>query len=214
MRYGTLRSLRPNDIQTSIEYFERGYDMFEYESIQRDKFTIGKGKLPELESFIDKHSARAGITDMDAQNTMIKSRYFQIVPLDAVYENEPFAFIIMPFKPEELDQTIWTQVMKPTLEEKYPNVHFIRSDDVTEPGKIDSQIYTAISKAIAVIAEVTKPNANVYYELGMAHAMNKRVYMYAENKALELAFDTKTVRAEPYDSAEHLKTLIKERFEL
>ncbi len=206
---------RKADIANSIQHLNNLYDLFVTVGNNETVSLKPGGRLRLLRAFIEQEEGKMSFST--ANLSAATNRYFQTVPLGRKLDNKPFIFVIMPFKNEELDQTIWTDVMKPALEETFPELLVIRSDSVTEPGKIDNQIFTAIVKAKIVVAEVTKPNANVYYELGLAHSLDKRVYMFCERSAIKqqaLAFDIRTGRAEPYDDGVHLTRLIREKVEL
>ncbi|MGB2770274.1 MAG: hypothetical protein WBC88_11165, partial [Candidatus Zixiibacteriota bacterium] len=117
---------------------------------------------------------------------------------------EPFAFVLMPFRPQEFDQRIYFDIIKPTVERQL-GICCIRSDEETKPGVINNQIFTMIRKAKLIIAETTSRNPNVFYEIGMAHAFNKDVFIFNSSSKKELPFDITTVRAVFYDDYEDLK---------
>jgi len=52
-----------------------------------------------------------------------------------------------------------------------------RSDEIVEVGKITEQLYEALQGADVIIADITRRNPNVMYELGWAHARNKPVIL-------------------------------------
>lgn len=57
------------------------------------------------------------------------------------------------------------------------NEEFIvrRADDYSAVGNITSQVIEAINEADLIVADLTGRNANVYYELGVAHSYAKHV---------------------------------------
>jgi hypothetical protein len=139
----------------------------------------------------------------------VDNRYFQVVPLSNKVK-EPFAFVLMPFKQKEFDQKVYFDVIKPTVEKEI-GICCIRSDEETKPGVINHQIFTMILKAKLIIAETTSRNPNVFYEVGMAHAFNKDVFIFNNSKKNEkLPFDIITNRAVFYDDYEDLKKKIVE----
>ena len=115
----------------------------------------------------------------------------------------------MPFKPQEFDQKVYLDVIKPTVEKEL-GICCIRSDEETKPGVINNQIFTMILKAKLIIAETTSRNPNVFYEVGMAHAFNKDVFIFNSNKKKKLPFDISTNRAVFYDNCDDLKKKIVE----
>ncbi len=137
----------------------------------------------------------------------VDNRYFQVVPLSKKVK-EPFAFVLMPFKQQEFDQKVYSDVIKPTVEKEL-GICCIRSDEETKPGVINNQIFTMILKAKLIIAETTSRNPNVFYEVGMAHAFNKDVFIFnSSKKNKKLPFDIITNRAVFYDDYEDLKKKI------
>lgn len=165
---------------------------------QTDVFKITSKGFEEVES-------RGGGIGMVKS---IENRYFQIVSLSKKVK-EPFAFVLMPFKPQEFDQKIYSDVIKPTVEKEL-GICCIRSDEETKPGVINNQIYTMIRRAKLIIAETTSRNPNVFYEVGMAHAFNKDVFIFNNSINKELPFDIITNRAVFYDDYEDLKKKIVE----
>lgn len=137
---------------------------------------------------------------------IIENKYFQLVPLPKGVK-EPFAFVLMPFKDEEIDQKVYREVVKPTVEKEL-GILCLRSDEVTDPGVINNQIFTLIKKAKIIIAETTSKNPNVFYEIGMAHAFDKDVFLFAERKSGPLPFDITTHRAVFYDDLGDLRQKI------
>jgi hypothetical protein len=75
-----------------------------------------------------------------------------------------------------------------------------RADEMSGPGMILSDIITGIQDAAVVIAEITPVNANVFYELGYAHATGKPTILLAE-KGMSLPFDVSGFRCIFYDDS-------------
>ena len=69
----------------------------------------------------------------------------------------------------------------------------VRGDQITEPGRITTQVIRLIESAELVIADVTGGNPNVYYELALRHAPGKPIITCAE-KGTALPFDTRDHR--------------------
>jgi hypothetical protein len=75
----------------------------------------------------------------------------------------------------------------------------VRADDeIFGTGKIIDQIWTGINSARVLVAELTSRNANVFYELGLAHALHKPVILVSSNKQ-DVPFDITHVRVIYYD---------------
>lgn len=75
----------------------------------------------------------------------------------------------------------------------------IRGDnDIFGVGKIIDQIWTGINSAKVLVAELTGRNPNVYYELGLAHALKKPVVLICSNQE-DVPFDLRHIRVIYYD---------------
>jgi hypothetical protein len=60
------------------------------------------------------------------------------------------------------------------------------------------QIWSGINAAKVLVAELTSRNPNVFYELGLAHALKKPVVLVSSN-AEDVPFDLKHIRVIYYD---------------
>jgi hypothetical protein len=69
----------------------------------------------------------------------------------------------------------------------------MRSDHDPTPGPVTAQIVRSIIEAVVVIADVTGRNANVYYELGIAHSFGIPTVMLIDETA-SMVFDTQNER--------------------
>lgn len=56
----------------------------------------------------------------------------------------------------------------------------VRADKISEPGMITRQVITHVIDAPMVIADLTGPNPNVFYELAIRHAIGKPVVKLIE----------------------------------
>ena len=105
----------------------------------------------------------------------------------------PTVFVIMPFK-EPFD-TLYREVIVPVATGLGFKV--IRADEIPGPGIILDDIQQQIEEAHVVVAEITKPNPNVFYELGYAHALKKPAVLLRQTDAA-VPFDIHGYRAIPY----------------
>lgn len=88
---------------------------------------------------------------------------------DGQSEFPPVAFVIMPFAPEM--RRNYDLIIKPAL--KHANVTPVRADE-EQAGHIDGQMFARIVDCDLVIADVSGTNPNVFYELGVSHALRGR----------------------------------------
>jgi hypothetical protein len=72
-----------------------------------------------------------------------------------------------------------------------------RADDLYRPSTIVNDIWAYTKKAKLVLADLTGKNANVFYELGLAHALAKPVILVAESME-DVPFDLRALRVLEY----------------
>jgi hypothetical protein len=107
----------------------------------------------------------------------------------AVWGGRPRAFVVMQFA--EPYDTFYREVIQKQAEEAGFDV--TRIDEKAGPGVIFQDIQREIEQAEIVIAEITPANANVFYELGYAHALGKPTILLAQRGA-QLPFDIRSFR--------------------
>lgn len=100
-------------------------------------------------------------------------------------------FVITPF---DEDYLALYDELKKSFEEKFD---FSNAGDLDNQQNILQDIVEGIYQADVIIADLTGLNPNVFYELGLAHAMNKKVIIITQDLA-ELPFDIKSYRANEY----------------
>ncbi len=136
--------------------------------------------------------------------------YFQEVQLTHIHDR-PYAFVLMPFREEELPQSIYFDTIKPVVE-THADINCLRADDKQNANRISDQIYTQIKRAKLLIAEVTSRNPNVMVEIGVALTLGKQVYMFYNEvirKREDIPFYIKQVPVWGYSSADDLSDKLK-----
>jgi hypothetical protein len=123
-------------------------------------------------------------------------------------------FVLMPFA-EDLT-TIYKAVVKPTVEGPDFGLVCRRADDYATNTAIMHDIWKAICEARIVIADLTNLNANVMYELGIAHTVGKDtilIYQRQANAAPKFPFDLAHIRRIEYENSapggKHLESQLK-----
>jgi hypothetical protein len=99
-------------------------------------------------------------------------------------------FVVMPFS--ELSQQLYEGIIKPAAQDFGLQPEYAR--ETSKPGIILQDITQGIAEAKIVIADITPKNeaynANVFYEVGYAHALNKPTILLAERERTKgLPFD-------------------------
>ena len=104
------------------------------------------------------------------KNGVINTSFFESVGLDIqkIEVVKRRVFVLTPFHPryENTYKTIKNACTRLKLE-------CMRGDEQFKPGAVLSHILELIAEASTVIVNIDGRNPNVYYELGIAHAMGK-----------------------------------------
>lgn len=79
-----------------------------------------------------------------------------------------------------------------------------RGDERASGGDIFNQILKTIISAKIIIANITGRNPNVFYELGIAHALNKTVILICEQGS-DVPFDLQSKRIVFYNNSDELR---------
>ena len=102
--------------------------------------------------------------------------------------------MVMPFA--DKFQPIYDDHIKPVAEELGRTIR--RGDDFFGKTSIMTEIWSAINNARLVIAECAGRNPNVFYELGIAHSLDKPVVMITQNIE-DIPFDIRYLRYIKYE---------------
>ena len=107
---------------------------------------------------------------------------------------------------------MYEDFIKPVVESKC-NLTCIRGDDMFGSSTIMDAVLLAIRQAKIVIADLTGRNANVFYEVGIAHALGKPVLLISQSLD-DMPFDLRHRRVQIYDysprGCKRLETLVEQ----
>ncbi len=107
------------------------------------------------------------------------------------------AFVIMPFDVEF--DAVYKDLLARPLEEAGYIVQ--RADDANARQNVLADVVRGIAEADLVVADLTTVNANVFYELGLAHAMGVPTVLVAHQESSDdIPFDLRQYRTEFYDT--------------
>jgi hypothetical protein len=110
-------------------------------------------------------------------------------------------FVIMPFgsrahprtSPEALDfDAVYREVIRPAAD--YANWNATRIDETPFVGEISHHFIERLLRADLVLADVSIPNGNVYYELGIRHGIAAGGTILIALEGSELPFDIRNQR--------------------
>lgn len=132
------------------------------------------------------------------------------------------AFVIRPFgekkdaSGKKVDfELIHRELIEPALEAA--DIGSLTTGEIVEPGNIREDMFTLILEADLVVCDITLHNANVFYELGIRHALRKRhtVLIKGEPTSDAIPFEILTDRYQAYEiddpaaAKDKLKEIIK-----
>jgi hypothetical protein len=104
-------------------------------------------------------------------------------------------FVLMPFAPP-LGRH-YELIYEPAI--KKAGLVPVRADaDIFATGKIMEQVWSGINAAKVLVAELTSRNPNVFYELGIAHALKKPVVLISATED-DVPFDVRHIRVIYYE---------------
>jgi hypothetical protein len=87
-------------------------------------------------------------------------------------------FVVMPFGDATLN-IVYEDIIRPIIDNC--GLACERGDDVFGSNIVMDDIRASIEAAAVVVADLTGRNANVFYEVGIAHAINKPVLLMAQS---------------------------------
>ena len=93
-------------------------------------------------------------------------------------------FVIMPF--DDLFGRVYRESIKPAVTAGGRECR--RADDIFSAGPIMERIWRYLVQSPLVIADLTSRNANVLYELGIAHALGREVILLTQEPG-DIPFD-------------------------
>ena len=109
--------------------------------------------------------------------------------------NHKLVFVLMPFSEEWSDDVL--MLIRAVGEEH--NLDVVRADDIFGPRNIVNDIWQSINKAGLIVADITRYNANVFYELGIAHTLGKDVMLIRNKNGEKSPFDISQLRYIEYE---------------
>ena len=116
---------------------------------------------------------------------------------------QDLCFVVMPFgkKPDVVGTVDFDAVYRDLIAPAIiaADLEPLRADHETSGGIIHKAMFERLILCRFAIADLTSANANVFYELGVRHAVRPRttVLMFAQGRG-QLPFDVNLIRAIPY----------------
>jgi hypothetical protein len=120
------------------------------------------------------------------------------------------AFLLMWINPDlpELND------VRDTVQEVFKkfNIKATRADEIEHEGVITERIIQEIAASEFIFADLTGERPSVYYEVGYAHAVGKRVILYRK-KGTKIHFDLAAYNCPEYESLGDLRLKLTTRLE-
>src|SRR5215213_8346342 len=117
--------------------------------------------------------------------------------------NRPLCFVLMPFgkKPDGAGGTIdfdavYEEMIAPAV--GTAGMQPLRADEEMEGGIIHKPMFERLILCEYAVADLTTANANVFYELGIRHAVRPWSTVLIYGGSTRLPFDVAPLRAIPY----------------
>src|SRR5215203_852837 len=103
-------------------------------------------------------------------------------------------FVAMPYHTKEgIDfDRVYNELIKPALEDE--GFEVFRADEEVRAGEIRTDMFQELLIADLVLADLTIDNPNVWYELGVRHALRARGVVLVSGGTVTSAFDVYTDR--------------------
>jgi hypothetical protein len=153
----------------------------------RSSKLVDRGVIVSNRGFTQDATLVAGNTGIELltlddlrQRVPESKRHARTAPRKREKEPEPLRptairrfFVVMPFAPEMDD--IYHLGIRETVQAVGGMCE--RADEIQHTGGLIEKIYDSIHSASIIIAEVSLPNPNVFYEIGFAHALGKPVVL-------------------------------------
>lgn len=118
-------------------------------------------------------------------------------------------FVVMAIGEQRIDNDVITSselknkyddLIKEAILKARPSLEVVRADDISLPGTITTDIITRLMHSDYVVADVTFPNPNVFYELGLRHACRTGTIIIKDKAGPRVPFDIAHLRYFEYEN--------------
>jgi len=138
---------------------------------------------------------------------------FSFGAFDQAIEQKPIkrntAFVLMSMDPSKAELEDVYSAIKDVCKEF--EIAAYRADEIQHEGRITDRILQEITTCEYLIADLSYERPNVYYEIGYAHALDKKPILY-RRKGTRLHFDLSIHNAPEYKNITELRDLLRTRF--
>lgn len=114
---------------------------------------------------------------------------FDLFPRRDFDEDSKLCFVLMPF--ENKFKLVYNKGIKPAIRKARLNPK--RADEIFDVQPVVQDIWEYINKSPLIVADLTDRNPNVFYEVGLSHAIPKRLIILTQKKE-DVPFDLQHIR--------------------
>jgi len=118
---------------------------------------------------------------------------FDLFPRRDFGVDPKLCFVLMPF--DTKFKLVYSKGIKPAI--RKAKLIPKRADNIFDIRPVVQDIWEYINKAQLIIADLTEKNPNVFYEVGLSHAVPKRLIILTQKKE-DVPFDLQYLRWIPY----------------
>src|SRR5262249_52496821 len=125
----------------------------------------------------------------------------------------PKLFVAMPFgvrkapldsegsgRLKEIDfNGVWAEIFQPAIPKDFEKENIKRADELRLSGPIDRKYIEWLYDSDVVLADLTFGNPNVFYELGIRHALSRKGTVMVACEGARLPFDVQNQTVFRYD---------------
>lgn len=168
-----------------------------------NNFSISNDRWNEIN-----HLVLAGQKPDAGKKSAVFSDFLKLhnIEKDDIDSRQDLVFMLTPFH----DDTIPEYNLIKSIGKDH-NIEVTRGDERKDPGEIFSNILKLMVSSKIIIANITGRNPNVFYELGIAHALDKKVILISHHSAV-VPFDLSSKRVIFYSDLKELEIKINEVF--
>jgi hypothetical protein len=166
---------------TTMTLLNKLFEMRDLGLISFEDEETGDGKKPmgEIKETGLWPKIRVAFGGMSLAEAALLSRHSQGMAVAPVFgrprqpEEKIDIFVLMPFKAKI--EKVYSNHIKKMGEELELTVR--RADEIFSPKPFMEKVWDGICAARLILADCTEKNPNVFYEIGMAHAVGKKVVL-------------------------------------